>query len=69
MKARIGEVAGQVWHSLEKNGPTPLTAVPRRLKGVPQNEILMALGGLAREDQIDFVNQGAETRVTVRKQA
>lgn len=51
----IGEVAGDVWDFLEENGET---SVSRVTKGVdaPGTKVYMAMGWLAREDKLEFVD-------------
>ena len=63
MKDRIGEIAGEVWRLLDKKGPMPVKTICRSVNGATESQVLMALGWLARENQIDL--QGAEPAVRV----
>ena len=67
MKNRIGEAAGVVWHALEKGGPMSVTALSKRVKGVPADVVIMAVGWLAREDQVEFITERTGVKVAVRK--
>ena len=67
MKARIGEIAGQVWRALNDGGPMMITSLSKKIKGADKDLVLMALGWLAREDQIEFTGQGVTAKVAVRK--
>lgn len=63
--ASIGETAGVVWRVLSENGPmTPaklVTAV-----GEPRDTVMQALGWLAREDKLVFVEEGRSPKVALR---
>jgi len=67
MKDRIGSVAGDIWRTLEEKGPLAVDALPKRLKGTTSKEVYMALGWLAREDQVQFVGDGGKATVDVRR--
>jgi len=53
----IGETAGRVWHTLERDGPLKLTTLQRRME-VPPALLHMALGWLAREDKVEVIGDG-----------
>lgn len=53
MQDRIGRVAGNIWHKLEKEGemsPRKLTTATKEKSDV----VYLALGWLAREDKVEF---------------
>lgn len=66
--ARIGETAGLVWHTLNDNGPLNLTQLVKRL-GRPRDEVMQAIGWLAREDKLVFIDRGRARLVALREQA
>jgi hypothetical protein len=51
--AQIGETAGLVWHALEKKGPQSLAKLSKQVDA-PRENILLALGWLAREDKLEI---------------
>jgi hypothetical protein len=59
---RIGEMAGQIWHLLDTNGPTPLS---RLKKEIPAGEalVLQGLGWLAREDKVTFTEKAKSVTI------
>lgn len=62
MEDRIGELAGEVWEHIEDEGETSVSGVARALEA-PQTKVNMALGWLAREDKLEFLNTGRGTSV------
>ena len=62
----IGKAAGDIWQVLHKEGEVTLAKLR---KSVPAQEevFLMALGWLAREDQLDFTRRGRSVRITLRR--
>ena len=50
---QIGEIAGQVWHALEDNGPMSLAKLSKAVEG-PRDLIMQAVGWLAREDKVEI---------------
>jgi hypothetical protein len=48
---QIGETAGLVWKTLEKNGPMSLTKLVKAMP-LPRDAVMQAIGWLAREDKI-----------------
>lgn len=65
MEDRIGELAGNVWNFLEKEGEASVSAVCRAVDA-PQTKVNMAIGWLAREDKLEFVSKGRGTAVQLR---
>lgn len=50
---QIGAVAGQVWHTLEDEGPLSMSKLVK-LIDAPRDTVMQAIGWLAREDKIDI---------------
>lgn len=65
MKNRIGELAGKVWHALENNGSMTLPYLIKKMTGVNQSELLIAIGWLAREDQVDLSEDKGSIRISL----
>ena len=55
--ARIGETAGDVWRYLNENGPVSVTGLAQKLD-VPRDQVMQAVGWLAREDKIIITEAG-----------
>jgi len=51
--SQIGEVAGEIWHLLERKGPMSFTKLVKEVDG-PRDLTMQALGWLAREDKINI---------------
>ena len=49
--AQIGEIAGSIWHLLEKEGPTSLAQLVKKI-GEPRDTVMQGLGWLAREGKV-----------------
>lgn len=47
----VGTIAGKVWKTLSKNGEMTASALVKELKST-NNEVMMALGWLLREDKL-----------------
>lgn len=58
---KIGEVAGEIWQTLETGGPVTLSKLSRLLKHHPRDLVMQGLGWLAREDKIQF-HQGTDSK-------
>jgi hypothetical protein len=52
----IGEVAGEVWDFLEDNGETSVSGVTKGVDA-PGTKVYMAMGWLAREDKLEFLDK------------
>ena len=50
----IGEVAGEVWHTLDQHEEISLSKLSRLLNHHPRDLVMQGLGWLAREDKIQF---------------
>lgn len=57
MQDRIGEVAGEVWDVLEEEGESSVSAIVKSLDA-PRSRVHMAVGWLAREDKLEFIDKG-----------
>jgi hypothetical protein len=56
----IGAAAGVVWKLLSENGPMDLALLVKRAKAVgePRDNVMQAIGWLAREDKLIFEEKG-----------
>lgn len=52
----IGEVAGKIWDFLEDNGETSISGVTKAVDE-PGTKVYMAMGWLAREDKLEFIDK------------
>lgn len=57
MNENIGINAGKIWQYLEANGETKVVRVKRDLK-LSSSELYLALGWLAREENVTFSKKG-----------
>lgn len=64
MKDGIGELAGEVWDFLEESGESSLTQVNDAVDA-PRSRVNMAIGWLAREDKLEFNNEGRGVSVSL----
>ena len=63
--ASIGEMAGMVWCTLSENGAMTMAKLVKAI-GEPRDNVMQALGWLAREDKIDIVEDGRSHVVSLR---
>jgi hypothetical protein len=63
--ASIGETAGVVWCALSENGAMTMAKLIKAA-GEPRDNVMQALGWLAREDKIDIVEEGRSREVSLR---
>jgi hypothetical protein len=61
----IGATAGQVWSALADNGGQSLAALKKAV-GATDDQVLLALGWLAREDKLAFDANGRTITVSLR---
>ncbi len=61
----VGELAGKVWHFLDEQGRSSLTAVEQGIEA-PRAMVLMAVGWLAREGKVEISQEGRVTVVCLR---
>ncbi len=66
MITKIGIVAGEIWHFLDKNGDTILSDL---IKGITRERdiVLMSLGWLAREGHVILLQEKDEYKIRLRK--
>lgn len=57
MVHEIGETAGNIWRTLEEEGPLRLSTLKNQMK-VSDAMFFMAVGWLARENKVDFEAEG-----------
>ncbi|MFB6192977.1 MAG: winged helix-turn-helix domain-containing protein [Candidatus Nanohaloarchaea archaeon] len=62
MEDKIGEVAGKVWNYLNEEGKCSVSSIASSLS-FPRSKVNMAIGWLAREDKLEFVDEGRGTYV------
>lgn len=66
MNENIGIIAGQVWQYLSEHESVTTLKLKSAL-GVSNTLLCLALGWLAREDKIDFVQTGNTYTVSLKK--
>lgn len=66
MDGKIGKLAGKVWHYLEEKGETSLTELSNAFEA-PKAKIDMAIGWLAREDKLEFVEKARGKAVKLKE--
>lgn len=64
MHTLVGVTAGKVWDTLHKDGPLPISQLPKK---VHERDVVVyqALGWLAREDKIRYEAKGKTTLVSL----
>lgn len=65
--ARIGHTAGLVWTALHGRGAMSLSRLIKEI-GRPRDEVMQAVGWLAREDKLAFQDRG-RTRIVALKES
>jgi hypothetical protein len=65
LKTQIGETAGEVWRLLSDEGPQTSAQLKKKVK-VKGEVVDYALGWLAREDKIDFLQEKRTTRIQLK---
>lgn len=61
----IGLAAGRVWQFLSEHGPAALSRIAKGVEG-GQSLALMAVGWLAREGKVEFLQEGRVQLVRLR---
>jgi hypothetical protein len=66
--AEIGQAAGIVWKLLSENGPLEMTTLIKKKKtaGESRDTVMQALGWLAREDKLNFEDNGRKRTISLR---
>ena len=62
---QIGEYAGKVWQALSKNGSMSMAKLVKAV-GQPRDNVMQALGWLAREGKISIEEEGRSRVVSLR---
>jgi winged helix-turn-helix protein DUF2582 len=62
---QIGETAGEVWDVLDKQGPLSLAKVVKAV-GRPRDQVMQAIGWLAREEKVCIEEEGRSKVVSLR---
>ena len=65
MKEMIGLTAGKIWDTLNTQNEISLTRLPKMV-GERETVVYQALGWLAREDKVEYVQKGNRTLVSAR---
>ena len=62
---QVGQVAGQIWHALNDQGPQTVAQLKKKIKG--SGDIVgFALGWLAREDKVDITAEKKNLKVALK---
>lgn len=61
----IGVLAGKIWKTLEKDGAQTATSLVKTLT-VKNNDLMMALGWLLREDKLVITKVGNTTKYSLK---
>lgn len=64
MEDRIGKLAGEVWNFLQEKEEASVSQIAKSVEG-SRSKVNMAVGWLAREDKLEFieVNRGNRVRL------
>jgi hypothetical protein len=63
--ASIGDTAGVVWKTLSEKGPLSMAKIVKAV-GQPRDQVMQALGWLARENKIEIVDDRRMKVVSLR---
>lgn len=66
MKEKIGKIAGEIWKYLGEHQEVTPTELIRELSGT-ERTVCMAIGWLAREDKIEFKQEGRTSYINLKK--
>ena len=61
----IGETAGAAWQVLDRCGPTELSELVNEI-GLPRDQVVLALGWLAREEKLTIDAESGKMIVSLR---
>ncbi|MFC1601539.1 winged helix-turn-helix domain-containing protein [Candidatus Sumerlaeota bacterium] len=64
MHEEIGAAAGEVWRALAESGPMSNAKV-KKATGLKPELLAMALGWLARENQVQWIREGRQAKIGV----
>lgn len=62
---QIGQVAGDLWRLLDKQGGQTLVSIKKAVDA-PNDLVLAAIGWLAREDKLEFAASGRSLKISLR---
>jgi len=62
---QIGEVAGEVWHTLDTEGPLSLAKLVKSVDQ-PRDLVMQAIGWLAREDKLEIDENSRGKAISLR---
>lgn len=62
--ALVGDIAGHVWHYLDQQGTTTLTQLAKEVDA-PRDQLMQAVGWLAREGKLDIHENGRSRTVSL----
>jgi hypothetical protein len=62
----IGKAAGKVWNYLKGHGTSSLSGIEKGVDA-PRGVVFMAIGWLAREGKLEFVEEKRTTQVSLRE--
>ncbi|MBN2291072.1 MAG: winged helix-turn-helix domain-containing protein [Pirellulales bacterium] len=62
---QIGKTAGEVWDALDKQGPLSFAKLVKAV-GKPRDQVMQAIGWLAREEKLCIEEEGRSKVVSLR---
>jgi hypothetical protein len=66
LKVEIGFAAGDIYNLLKKDGPKTIKEIVNEIKA-DQTISVMAIGWLAREDKIEFYQEGKKRLIKLKE--
>jgi hypothetical protein len=66
LKVEIGFTAGDIYNLLKKDGPKTIKEIVNEIKA-DQTISVMAIGWLAREDKIEFYQEGKKKLIKLKE--
>ena len=66
MRELIGQTAGKIWKTLQKNESVTISNLPK-VVNEKQAIVFQSLGWLARENKIEYTTKGKSTQVSLHK--
>ena len=65
MQDKIGELAGKVWNFLDKEEESTVSGIVDAVDA-PRSKVSMAIGWLAKEDKLEFEDEGRGNKVSLK---
>lgn len=62
---RIGQTAGEIWRLLDERGPLSMARIVAEMN-CPRDQVMQAIGWLAREDKLNFAEGQRGRMVSLR---